>query len=204
MFSMNKQSADPYRFHALVIFFFSFILRLFLISAGPYHIDCLALSINAQKTLDTFAFEHQFGPGYPLTIITGSMFLAFLRLFSLDDPVLAVNFMSVTLSSLTVLVFYHFLKNTINARAGMYGALFLSLHPIFLSLSVYGNSHIVCVFFLILSLYFLTCPFLKARYIYFSLALGLMGAGRVQDMVLMIIPIGLFWLFRKEPVFVTG
>ncbi len=178
----------------LLFFIASFLLRISLISKGPYHLDCLALSINAKQTLGTHQLYYQFGTGYPLTVLIGSFFIAATQWFARHDAVFAVNFMSVVLSSLSVSIFYIFIKNVVNNRAAFFSALFFSLHPIFLSLSVYGNSHVVCVFFLLLSLYALTQPHQKFRYFFFSLFFGLMGAARLQDMILMLIPISIFWI----------
>ncbi len=185
----------------LFLFFASLFLRLSLISKGPYHLDCLALAINAQNTLENHQLYYQFGSGYPLTVLMGSFFFAATQWFAGNDPVFAVNFMSVILSSLSVSIFYLFIKNTLNASSAFFSALFLSLHPIFLTLSVYGNSHVVCIFFLLLSLYVLTNPHQKFRYFFFSLFLGLMGASRLQDMILMIIPLSLFSIIWDKNTF---
>ncbi len=189
----NLSKLHPLLF-VLLFFIASFLLRIILISKGPYHLDCLALAINAKQTLETHQLYYQFCTGYPLTVLIGSFFIAATQWVIGDDPVFAVNFMSVVLSSLSVAIFYLFIKNIINTRSAFFGALLFSLHPIFLSLSVYGNSHIVCVFFLLLSLYTLTNPHQKFRYFFFSLFLGLMGAARLQDMILMLLPISIFWI----------
>lgn len=195
---------DLGKFHPFLLplglFIFSFLLRINLISKGPYHLDCLALSINAQQTLETHQLHYQFGTGYPLTILIAAFFIAITQALSGPDPVFAVNFMSVVLSSLSTIVFYLFIKNTITSRAAFMSALFFSLHPIFLSLSVYGNSHVVCVFFLLLSLYSLTHPFEKLRNPLFCLFVGLMGAARLQDMILTLPALGLFWLSANNKI----
>lgn len=183
-----------------LLFCFSFLLRFCLISKGPYHIDCLTLSISAQNTLQNHQLYYQFGTGYPLTVLMGAFFIAVTKLFSVNDPVFAVNLMSVTISSLSVIVFYLLTKNILNSRSAFWGALFFSLHPIFLTLSVYGNSHIICIFFLLLSLNALTQTNNKFRYFFFSLFLGFMGAARLQDMVLMLLPLSFFCLsWHQKP-----
>lgn len=185
------------KFHPFLVplglFVLSFLLRINLISKGPYHLDCLALAINAQQTLETYQLHYQFGTGYPLTIILAALFIAITQPFNGHDPVFAVNFMSVTLSSLSTLTFYLFIKNTTNNRTAFASALFFCLHPIFLGLSVYGNSHVVCVFFLLLSLYSLTYPVEKFRSPLFCLCVGLTGAARLQDMILTLPALVIFW-----------
>lgn len=182
----------------LIIFFASFILRLCLISKGPYHLDCLTLALNAQKALVEHQLPYQFGTGYPLTVLTGALFVGLAKILSINDSVFAVNLMSVWLSSFSVLIFFLFIKNIFNTLTALLCALALSLHPIFLTLSVYGNSHIVSFFFLILGLYFLTKRENPLRNIGFTICLGLMGAARIQDMVLMLIPTAFFWWSQQS------
>lgn len=182
----------------LTLLLFSFTLRIFLISKGPYHVDCLALAINAQKTYTDHTLHYQFGTGYPLTVLAGTLFIGLTNFFSINDPVFAVNLMSVWLSSLTVLIFFLLLKNTFNKLTAFLGATALSLHPIFLTLSVYGNSHVVSLFFFLLSLYFLTHSQIKYKNILFPLSLGLMGAARLQDMALILIPTGILWFKTQK------
>jgi len=172
---------------------FSFTLRIFLISKGPYHVDCLALAINAQRTYTDHTLHYQFGIGYPLTVLAGTLFIGLTNLFAIYDPIFAVNLMSVWLSSFCVLILYLFLRNILNDLSAFLGAAALSLHPIFLPLSVYGNSHVVSLFFFLLSLYVLTHPQIKYKNILFSLSLGFMGAARLQDMALILIPTGILW-----------
>ncbi len=186
-----------------LLLLFSFLLRLALISKGPYHVDCLTLSINAQQTLANHQLQYQFGTGYPLTILIGSFFIGLSHLFSIYDAVFAVNLMSVIFSSLSVLIFYLLVQNLVNIRTAFYSALLLSLHPIFLSLSVYGNSHIVSTFFLLCSFYVLTHSRPKFSQLFFAVFLGLMGAARLQDMILMILPISIFWIFWYKNILPT-
>jgi len=181
-----------------ILFAFSFLTRFLLISKGPYHLDCLVLAINARETLVTQQLHYQFGFGYPLTVIMGSLFAGLMQLFSVDDPVSSVNLMSVVVSSLTVPLFYLLVRNISNNTAALFSALALSLHPIFLTLSVYGNSHVTSLFFLIASLYFLTRP--APHLVLSSLLFGCMGAARLQDMVLMLIPVILLLIYKKESV----
>jgi 4-amino-4-deoxy-L-arabinose transferase-like glycosyltransferase len=179
----------------ILLLFFSLLLRLALISKGPYHVDCLTLAINAQQTLANHQLHYQFGTGYPLTVLTGSLFVGLTRLFALHDPVFAVNLMSVIFSSLSVLILYLLVENLFNSRAAFFSALLFSLHPIFLSLSVYGNSHTVSIFFLLCSLYALASSKQRFSQLLFALFFGLMGAARLQDMILIIAPISIFWIF---------
>ena len=56
----------------LFLFLLAFIIRLLLISKGPFHMDTLDLAINAVKSLDNLSIHYMHGAGYPLTVIVGS------------------------------------------------------------------------------------------------------------------------------------
>jgi len=175
-----------------IIFMGSFILRLTLISKGPYHIDCLLLAIQAEETLDTLQLQFQYGTGYPLTMLLASFFILIARTISISDPVIAVNFMSVVFGSLSVAVFYFLVKKFFDASTAFFSSILFSISPIFLSVSVYGKSHTPSMFFLLLGLYFLII-FLKQEskkdLFYAGLFIGLFGAARSQELILMILPI---------------
>ena len=177
---------------APLLFSTNFLLRFFLISKGPYHLDCLTLALNAQKTLQEHTLHYQFGFGYPLTVLLGSGFVFLAKLFSITDPVVAVNFMSVVFSSLSVPILFFLLNNLYgDKRISFLTAIVFSFHPLFLGLSVYGNSHTLSSFFFLTALYFFTkqpdCC--RRDIIWGAIALGLMGGSRVQDLVLVAIPI---------------
>lgn len=181
----------------------SFLVRISLISIGPYHLDCLALTLNAEGFLNTGTLPPMFGPGYPATILLSALFIKFGQLTGMHDSVLAVNSMSVMMGSLSVMAFYLLTRTLINERAALWGSLALSFSPIFLSLSTYGTSHMPSVCFLLLGLW-MTARFLQTdlrRNLYAAgLWLGLMGAARAQDLILMSIPVALLiWLNPMQP-----
>ena len=171
----------------LTLFILSFFLRVLLVSKGPYSGDCLYLAIQAQKTLQTLQLQPLFGFGYPLTVILGATFIGIFKLFLIDDPVIAVNFMSVVFSSLSIPIFYLIVQKLFNARTAFFSATLFSVSPIFLGISVYGKSHAPSILFLLLTVEILL-KYLKKnrlRYLFISsICMGFMGATRLQDMVL--------------------
>ena len=184
-------------FLPLLIFILSFILRLAFMSKGAFHVDCLQLAIESQKTLETFQLHFLTGSGYPFTVILGASFIFLSHLFGVMDPIWAVNFMSVVTSSLAVLVFYYLTKKLLFPTAAIFAVILLSLSPIFLSVSVYGKNHAPSLLFLLLGiLYFLSYreTFSKKKFFISALWIGLMGATRLQDMVLMFIPLSYLFL----------
>lgn len=187
----------------LSIILSSFLLRLSLISKGPYHLDCLNLAIKSQLTLDTGVLQNLFGPGYPLTVILGAFFIFLGRLFSIQDPVIMVNFMSVVFSSLAVGLLYIICRNEFDSRTGIFASLLFSITPIFLGISVYGKSHAPSTCFLLASIYFLLQNNKNTstkKLVFSAIFLGFMGACRVQDALLMV-PAMTYLLFLNRESF---
>lgn len=185
----------------ITIFTSSLLLRLSLMYKGPFHVDCLRLSQNSVLTLSTLKLHFQFGSGYPLTVILGSFFILFARYFGIDDPVIAVNFMSVFFSSACIVVIYYIAKKVFDTTTAAISAFLLALNPIFMEISLYGKSHAPTTFFLLLGilliLYFKERP--TSRLLTFSaVSIGLMGACRLQDLVLMFVPVSFLIFFNKD------
>ena len=166
-----------------------------MISKGPYNLDCLELAIKAEQTLETFQIQPQYGPGYPLTVLMGAFFVFLSRLFSIQDPVFAVNFLSVVFSSFCILSYYFLAKKLFNETTAVFSTVMLIVCPIFLGVSVYGKNHTLSLFFLVQGISWLISFFKTADKKYFwgaALFLGFMGAAREPDLVLMILPISFF------------
>ncbi|MBP7163935.1 MAG: glycosyltransferase family 39 protein [Candidatus Omnitrophica bacterium] len=175
-----------------------------LISKGPYHVDCLGLAIAAEKSLASHQLHFMHGHGYPLISILGIIFFGIAKLLSVTDPVIAVNFMNVFFSSISLIPFFFFLKNLFDDKTAILSSLLLCVNPLFLSTSIYGNSHSPFLFFLfsalwLLTVYFKACsakPLFLAAFFF-----GLAGAARIQDMAVMVPSIGFlsFILARRPP-----
>ncbi|MBU0469648.1 MAG: glycosyltransferase family 39 protein [Candidatus Omnitrophica bacterium] len=185
----------------IIIFLSSFFLRLSLIYKGPFHVDCLRLSQNAELTLSTLKLHYQFGTGYPLTVILGSIFIFFARSFGIDDPVIAVNFMSVFFSSACILILYYAVKKVFDPVTAVISSILLALDPIFMEISLYGKSHAPAMFFLslgiLLIIHFKDRPSTKLLALS-AISLGFMGACRLQDLILMSLPLSFFVFFNKQ------
>jgi hypothetical protein len=167
------------------------LLRLSVISRGPFNGDSLSLAIQAERTLQLLQPQYVFGTGYPLTVLLGALFLALTQLAGNTDPVLAVNLMSVVLSSITVSVHYLVVQKLLGRPAAIYSALLLSVFPVFLGLSTYGMSHVPSLLFLHLGLLSLLL-YRETRDIAISAFwLGCMGASRIQEFAFMIAPVSI-------------
>ncbi len=182
----------------LLLFLFSFLLRLSLISKGPYHLDCLNLAIFAERSLETGSLQSQFGPGYPVVVLLGAFFIFISRMFSQNDPVAAINLMSVVFSSLCIPALYGVSKKLFGRLAAFLSSVIFSLTPMFLGISVYGKSHAPSIFFLLAGIYYLL-SFLETRnkktLLISGLLIGLMGAARPQDMILTAVALSFLCVF---------
>lgn len=195
---LNKPSNLPI---ALGLFVLSLILRICLISKGAYHLDTLNLIIKTDDFFQTGVFQSQFGPGYPMMMALCILFTGIGRLLGSMDTVLAVNMVSVISSALCVPALYVLARKMYSNTAALLASIMFSVSPMFLGVSVYGKSHAPAVLFLILGLIY----FLKYResgqiknLVISSIYIGCMGASRVQDMLLMIVPITVYYFWISD------
>jgi len=192
-----------------IIFLGSFLLRLSLISKGPYHSDCLQLALTSEAILIEKKMIYLQASGLPFVSILGAVFVYGVKHFFSYGAIFAVNLMSVVMSSLSVFVFYFFVKNFFDEKTAFCSAILLSINPIFLASSIYGNSHCPAIFFLLSGFLFLL-KYLKTKgkFVFFvaSLSFGLMAASRLQDAVFFI-PAGIFFfgiMKKNESLSVQG
>lgn len=169
-----------------LLFLISFVMRMALIGKGSYCTDALYLALNAQLTLDTLQIHYLQGPGLPLTAVLGALMTGLTKFMGADDPIFAVNLMSVFLSSLSVPLFYLIVKHIFDKTTALIASLLLCFYSLFLAVSVFGNSHTPAILFFLAGFYFLlryknfnTRP----DFLFSAVAFGLMGAARLQDFI---------------------
>jgi len=182
-----------------VLFLLSFLFRLTLISKGPYHLDCLTMAVNSQATAATLQLHGLHSHGFPLSAILGALSVGLGKIFGISDPVTAVNLLAVLMSSLCILVLYRFVQNGFDTPTAIFSSIAFSLSPIFLGNSVYGNTHPIALFFLLLAsqriIRYHANPS-RTQALLCGLLLGLVGAARLQDLAAFLIPAGIFFLLR--------
>src|SRR6185503_945183 len=153
----------------------------------PYSVDSLSLALAAQKTFESGQLHYHYGSGYPLTIAMGAFLLWLIRPWLQADPVLILNFLSVTLSSLCVPIFYLITRRLLDNVSALFASILFCLSPIFLGVSVYGTSHIPAIFFQLLGfLVFLKWEETGRRraFLLSAACFGLVAAARLQEFVL--------------------
>jgi len=166
-----------------LLFLLNFILHFSLISKGPYHPDCFLLALKSQESLKSHQIHYLQGTGLPLTVLLGALFVGIFKIASINDPVFAVNFMSVTLSSLSIPILFLLIKNLLDPKTALITSLLFTFNPIFSSLSSFGNSHIPALLFFLTALLFLTKKPRTSQSLFLScFFIALMGASRPQDL----------------------
>ncbi len=176
------------------LFLLSFILRLSFLSKGPYHLDCLGITITAVQNIQEGKFNLYHGLGYPLYSLLTTIFVFLGQRLSLPEPVLAVNFMNVFFGALCVFPFYFLSSKLFNPGTAFFATGLLTFSPINLVTSTYGNSHIASLFFLLVSASFLLKYLEDSSHfslLLSGLSLGCSASIRLQDTVLIVLPLGL-------------
>lgn len=183
------------------LFLLSFFIRFSLISKGPYHTDSLTFALTVEQNVTTHKIHFMHLHGYPFTTVFGTFFFFLLKAFGINDPVFSINLLSVLCGAFSVPLLYAVGKKLFNPLTGLIAAFLFSVTPIFLSTSIYGNSH---TFFLLLALITLNLLLMhkqrKRHHLLFGAAVfwGLAGAARVQDMGLLSVAMG-FLFFMNNP-----
>ena len=183
----------------LSLFSFNILLHLYLISKGPYHLDCVTMAYQAQQTLKTGTLHYLHSHGFPLSAVIAAASVWLGQALFHCDAVTAVNGMSACVSALSVPLFYIISKKLAGQTAAIISSLLFSLSPIFLSLSVFGNTHVLSLFFCLLTvsmILHIQKPPLSGA-LATGAALGLWGAVRLQD-ALTLLP-ALLLLMRRSP-----
>lgn len=188
-------------FLCLVLGLFSLVIRLLLISKGPFSHESLNLALKAEQTLETGQLQYMFGSGYPLTVLIAAGFVGIGKLFGFTDPVVANNLMSAVCSSISVALFYLFVQHLLDRPTAIMSAILLATSPIYLGISVYGKSHAIELIFLFAGLLVLI-KYLRTHKMQHLLIgaflLGLMGGTRLQDLVFVIPSIYFMLVFLRS------
>ena len=164
------------------------------------------MAYQADLTLKTGSLHYLHSHGFPFSAMIAAASVWLARMSSGSDAVTAVNGMSVLVSSLTVPLFYIITKKITDPTTAVISSLLFSVSPIFLSLSVFGNTHVLSLFFCMLSLLIVLRVKTYSRpggLLAAGIALGLWGAVRLQDFITLL-PVVLMLLRLPGPPRKTG
>jgi hypothetical protein len=136
------------------LFVFSFSLRVVFLSKGPFHIDALDLALSSQKTLETLRLHYEHGTGYPLTVILGSFFILFFKIFGVADPVFCVNVMSAFFGAAGVVLMFLFVERLFDERRALATAVLMACFAPHVAISTFGKSLTLSICFMLAAFYF--------------------------------------------------
>jgi len=168
----------------VLLFGLAFLVRIMLISKGPFHYDTLDLTMAAQKTLAMHTLHYEHGSGYPLTVIIAAVFIFLMHLFGATDPVFCVNVMSVVFGAAGVVAFFFLVEKLFDTRRAFFAGVLLACFGAHIAISSFGKSLTLSIFFALTSAYFLVCYLKDGRRLCFFYAiafLGFCGAARLSD-----------------------
>lgn len=173
-------------FIPVTLFIGNLLLRLSLISKGPYHLDCVTMAYQAELTLKTGSLHYLHSHGFPFSAMIAASSAWLAQAFTAYDAVAAVNGMSVFVSALCVPLFFIITKKLVDPTTAVISSLLFSVSPIFLSLSVFGNTHVLSLFLCVFSLLIVLQVKTRLRaggLLAAGITLGLWGAARLQDFI---------------------
>jgi hypothetical protein len=172
-----------------------------LVSKGAYNVDCLGITIQAEKFLATGRLEYFFGFGFPLTILIASFFVWLANLLAVPDAVAVVNYMGVVFGSLCIPVFYSLTEKLTDKTTAFLGGVLLSICPVVLGYSLLGMTHAPALFLQLLAM-LNALNYLREgkrnRLVLSAVCFGLLGAARFQDMVMIAPVLAYMFLFWKK------
>ena len=177
------------------------VMRMLLISKGPFSPESLNLALKAEATLDTMQLQYLFGTGYPLTMMITAASIFIGRFLGIDDPVFAANLMSVYASAASIPLFYLLVKRLTDVPTAVISAVLLAVSPIYLGISVYAKGHALEFLFIFGGMWSLLnyAERREANALLLSAVLfGCLGAVRVQDLAF-VLPAAVFMMFAWQP-----
>ena len=179
-----------------LLFALSFSLRFGFLSKGPFHIDALDLALSSQKTLETLRLCYEHGTGYPLTVLLGSVFILFFKMFGVADPVFCVNVMSAFFGALGVVIMFLFVERLFDERTAMATAALMALFAPHVAISTFGKSLTLSICCALAAAYFAlrySREGRRSQLVAAALFLGFCAASRLSDVVVAVPLIFILW-----------
>jgi len=180
---------------AWTLFLVAFVVRFLLISKGPFYSDTVIMVNSAQDTLKDLSLHYMHTFGYPFTVVVAAVFIFLMRLVNINDPVFAVNFMSVFFGSFSIWIFYLFSRKFIDRIGSLFATFLLMFLPLHIAVSTFGMTHSVSIFFGLAGLYYLILyleDYRINKIIISSILLGLSVAARPPDAPIILAAIFLY------------
>lgn len=181
----------------IILFLFSFIIRLIFINNGFMHHDSVQLANAIHKTFELGYLYPTQGGRYGIVIIN-IILLPIFKLFTQED--IALNLITALFGALAVPFMYLFVKELTDKYTGVVSALLLTLNLTFMTFTTYATNHGISVFFVLLSAYMLVKSIKTQNWkykLFFGLFFGFSLFTRPTNLFY-IIPFFLLYIFSKN------
>lgn len=155
----------------MVLFLFSFLLRLFFMNDGLFHHDSIQFALAVEKTVETGIIHPAVGAKYGLVVINALLFEIPYHLFGAVSSELTITLSTMLFASLAVVFLYLFMRELGRSKFhSISAALLFSVAPLFLSITTYAKSHGLSLFLVTLSAYALVRALKRSSFHYAIIA----------------------------------
>jgi hypothetical protein len=188
----------------ILILFIGLLIRIHLLRIDVFHENDVVHYSHLGKNLiesGKYSYGENFNmgvfmpPGYPI-------FVGLLQLF-IDDLSSATKLVSLIFSVITIFLFFLIGKEIYNKEAGLFAALACAVHPLILSLSIFGlpDAQFLCLQFLSIYVFIVS---IRKDHLFMYVGLGMLFAltylTKPDGLLLMLLPfLHLFGFFGNKP-----
>ena len=184
----------------LFLFIFSLSLRLIYMNQGLFEADSIGAASAIEETFKTGTLHGLFNGRYGTVIVNIITYIPYHLITGIESAEKSLIFTEILFASLGVTILYLFILKLFNNRSiSLIAALLFSISPIFLSVTTYGNSIGIEIFFILASFYLLACFHNKNSQIHLILSsLSIAFSVMVRESAMVFVP--LYFLFYINPV----
>lgn len=181
------------------LFIFSLGLRLLYVNPGIFHADSIGLTRAVERTYETGHLYGMFNGRYGSVIVNLLTYIPYHLITGINSAEKSILFSDILFASFSVIMLFLFIKNIFkNKIIPLFTALLFSISPIFLSITTYGISHGIEIFFILTSFFLLSIFHEKNSIHYlalssFSIAFSII----VRESAIIFVP--LYFLFYLNP-----
>ena len=184
----------------LFLFIFSFGLRLIYINPGLFEGDSVGMASAVEETFKTGILHGIFNGRYGGVIVNFITYIPYHLITGIESAEKSILLTEILFASLSVIILFLFVEKIFNNKfIPLITALLFSISPIFLSVTTYGNSIGIEIFFILTSFYLLASFHKNNSQLQLILSsLSIAFSVMVRESALIFIP--LYFLFYINPV----
>lgn len=142
----------------LFLFIFSLSLRLIYINPGLFEADSIGAASAVEETFKTGILHGLFNGRYGSVIVNIITYIPYHLITGIESAEKSLILTEILFASFSVIILFLFIVKIFdNKLISLVAALLFSISPIFLSVTTYGNSIGIEIFFILTSFYLLAC-----------------------------------------------